>query len=137
MKKLWRVMSIMALALATFIVVFNVLYLRPANPMTVEEVERKLDNAMGIGIQRSDVESFLRNEQISFRYIDGDEEDLSLYSEVEQLGLPKSQLDSAIQAVISDTHRSLSGTRDIRLTFAFGRDDRLVKWRVRAIYSGI
>jgi hypothetical protein len=112
-------------------------FMRPKNPMTVEQVERLVSSAVQPGDSPAKVQAFLAAKRLPHSYYDGEKVDLSLDSEIERTGVPVSKISGAVRALIPDTGRSFLATEDIGLTFVFDRKGRLIRHQVRAIYTGM
>lgn len=111
--------------------------MRPANPMTVEQVTQMVHASVQRNSTIAQVTAFLKSKRIGSSYLDGKKFDLRLESAAVESGLPIHQLGGMTLALIRDTSRGPLVSGDIQLAFFYDKQGRMLKYTVREVFTGL
>lgn len=125
-----------ALALATGVTGFWLTRNRVLEEARVERMRQRLAQGPGIGARRAEMESYLRQQQVDFRYIDAQRGEAEFDSEVDATGVPINEIGGIIQASQPADPENKASGGVIMSTLIFDRKDRLRTYRVKGFYTG-
>jgi hypothetical protein len=119
-KTLW-VLTVAVTAAVVSLGVWRLAHRTRTQPVTVEDVRKRLERATPVGSSRSAVESYLDSQSIPHSYVDDSE-----FSNERRVEL----------ALIRSTRRSPLTTDDIQIRFRFDESGRLLDYSVREVFTG-